>query len=271
MWCRDGHGWCGDAMPHGATAEMTDSRRRGPYMQMLQGRDGEDEDEEEEGEDKAQDQGEDEEGDEDEGTWEHRPNDTSGVNDMQFVGFPLRWRMDLRVLFSRPEDVAGSLDYVEVRGCWALGTIKTGITEKEYPIATFSTQGDNLGARAPFCQRPPPGGVLPHEVAKDLARRMQLMSKGNEITDAMDASALALAMGADAATANPLSCSTCGKAPPPGAALSACGRCMTALYCSKACQTQAWPGHKLVCKAVGEAFAKAERKAGPWADREAAL
>jgi hypothetical protein len=158
MWCRDGHGWCGDEVPHGATAEMTDSRRRGPYMQVLQGREGEDEDqegeeEEGEGEDEAQDQGEDEEGDEDEvdeegeeedggdlmlgsecltddlsdgrWRWKHRPIDTSGVNDMQLVGFPLRWRMDLRVLFSRPEDVAGSLDYVEVRGCWALGTINT--------------------------------------------------------------------------------------------------------------------------------------------------
>jgi hypothetical protein len=110
---------------------------------------------------------------------------------------------------------------------------------------------------------------VPYEVAKDLARRMQLMSKCEEIRDAMDTSALA--MGTDAATAKPLSCSTCGKPPAPGAALSACGRCKTALYCSKACQTEAWPGHKHVCKAVGEAVAKAERKAGPWADREAAL
>ncbi len=250
MWCRDGHGWCGDEVPHGATAEMTESRRRGPYMQVLQVRD-----------DK-----------------EVEAIETSGVNDMQFVGFPLRWRMDFRGLLSRSEDVAGSLDYVEVRGCWALGTINTPsaaglatgiITFDENPIRTFSIQGDDLGPRAPFCGRSPPGGVVPPEVAEDFARRMQLMSKGNEITEAMDASALAT--GTDAATAKPLSCSTCGKPPAPGAALSACGRCKTALYCSKACQTEAWPGHKHVCKAVGEAVAKAERKVGPWADREAAL
>lgn len=269
MWCRDGHGWCGDEVPHGATAEMTESRRRGPYMrpymQLLQEREGEDE--------------VDDEGELSDGRWKHRPIDTSGVNDMQFVGFPLRWRVDFRVLLSRSEDVAGSLDYVEVRGCWALGTINTPsaaglatgiITFDENPIRTFSHQGDDLGPRAPFCVRPPPGGVVPPEVAEDLARRMQLMSKGNEITEAMDASALAT--GTDAATAKPLSCSTCGKPPAPGAALSACGRCKTALYCSKACQTEAWPGHKHVCKAVGEAVAKAERKVDwPGADREAAL
>jgi hypothetical protein len=179
-------------------------------------------------------------------------------------------------LFSRPEDVAGSLDYFEVRGCWALGTINaasagearaTGIiTVHECPIATFSYQGDNLGARAPFCLRPPTGDVAPPEVAEDLARRMQLISKFEDITKAMDASALA--MGTDAATAKPLTCSTCGKPPAPGAALSTCGRCKTALYCSKACQTEAWPGHKHVCEAVCEAVAKAKCNTGPWVDRE---
>ena len=163
MWCRDGHGGCGDEVPHGATAEMTESRRRGPYIIFGELQDGElgmarpDRLDPDSLTDHLSD-----------GRYSHRhrPIDTSGVSDMQFVGFPLRWRMDLRALFSRPEDVAGSLDYFEVRGCWALGTINTAsagearatgkITVTECPIATFSRQG------GPWRQ----GAILPTPAAR---------------------------------------------------------------------------------------------------------
>jgi hypothetical protein len=58
-------------------------------------------------------------------------------------------------------------------------------------------------------------------------------------------------------------CQECGKQPGGGEKLLYCGRCGTAKYCSKTCQTANWPSHKIQCVAQQQArAAKAARGAG---------
>ncbi|KAK3069790.1 hypothetical protein LTR53_011605 [Teratosphaeriaceae sp. CCFEE 6253] len=53
-------------------------------------------------------------------------------------------------------------------------------------------------------------------------------------------------------TTNPVPlCGICGsEAPGTSRGLLTCGRCMTGKYCSKPCQVQDWPTHKLICKSL---------------------
>ena len=63
-------------------------------------------------------------------------------------------------------------------------------------------------------------------------------------------------------------CSRCGGLPPDGKQVSRCGGCLQAVYCSKACQVEAWKhgGHKTECKriqwerAAAAAIAKGPKK-----------
>ena len=56
-------------------------------------------------------------------------------------------------------------------------------------------------------------------------------------------------------------CAGCGGAPPAGAKLCACGRCMSARYCSTECQVKHWRvgGHKEACPRLRDI--RARRKA----------
>lgn len=47
-----------------------------------------------------------------------------------------------------------------------------------------------------------------------------------------------------------MSCLSCGENK--GASIQQCGQCLGALYCSRECQVNHWPKHKLICKKTGE-------------------
>lgn len=97
-----------------------------------------------------------------------------------------------------------------------------------------------------------PGRVLARvAAAPDGSAKWQVMLYTGETLAVKAANITGIEMDPTA----PSSCSECGKSPA-GVKLSRCANCWTTRYCSRECQTAAWPAHKTQCKESACPFRK---------------